>query len=112
MDSFVRGAFIDLSHDAVEQLIAKRAANKLQYRSHARSESILGVESDQRLTNTEQKLERLSALIQFGRTSQAQVCDFCATPGHSTISFPSGYESQEAKHFLDTYNSRVVDHVR
>nr|XP_017246015.1 PREDICTED: uncharacterized protein LOC108217656 [Daucus carota subsp. sativus] len=113
LDSSARGAFIDLSHDAAEQLISKRAANELDYGSPARSESILGVESDQRLTKIEQNLERLSALIQIGRTPQIQVCDFCATPGHSTDSCPSfGYENQEANHFLDIYNSRMGDHIR
>ena len=113
LDSSARGAFIDMSHDAAEQLIAKRAANELQYGSRARSESILGIESDQRLTKIEQNLERLSALMQIGRTPQIQVCDFCATPRHSTESCPSfSYGNQEANHFLDTYNSRMGDLMR
>ena len=48
LNSAADGAYVDLSHDAAEKLIAKGAANELQYCSPARSGTTQGAQSDQR----------------------------------------------------------------
>ncbi|XP_063948091.1 uncharacterized protein LOC135152186 [Daucus carota subsp. sativus] len=122
LNSAAGGAYVDLSHDAAEKLIAKGAANELQYGSRASSGTTQGAQSDQRLSNIEQSIEKLNALLSSGKAPKAQVCGICSTQGHFTDACPTlvestledvnaiGFGNQGANQFSNTYNSRWKDH--
>ncbi|XP_063938132.1 uncharacterized protein LOC135147976 [Daucus carota subsp. sativus] len=122
LNSAAGGAYVDLSHDAAEKLIAKGAANELQYGSRASSGTTQGAQSDQRLSNIEQSIEKLNALLLSAKTPTAQVCGICSTPGHFTDGCPTlveptfedvnavGFGNQGANQFSNTFNPRWKDH--
>ncbi|XP_074327750.1 uncharacterized protein LOC141665662 [Apium graveolens] len=122
LNSIAQGAFMDLSHDDAEKLIAKGAANELQYGNRAMSGVNQGVGSDQRLSKIEENIEKLSALMLSGKTPKAQVCGICSTPGHFTDVCPTlmdpsyedvnvfGFANHGGNQFLNTYNPRWRDH--
>ncbi|XP_017250788.1 uncharacterized protein LOC108221421 [Daucus carota subsp. sativus] len=122
LNSAAGGAYVYLSHDAAEKLIAKGAANELQYGSRASSGTTQGAQSDQRLSNIEQSIEKLNALLLSGKAPKAQVCGICSTQGHFTDACPTlvepnleyvnaiGFGNQGANQFSNTYNSRWKDH--
>ena len=89
LNSTAGGAYVDLSHDAAEKLIAKGAANELQYGNRASSSTTQGAQSDQRLSNIEQSIEKLNALLLSAKTPKAQVCGICSTQGHFTDACPT-----------------------